>query len=89
MWWYISSIIICYCIFKASIKLCRCLLEKNGRSEKLEQLYEKEKGKTNISLLVICFIPVIRLLFLIIMYWLVFCNDEYFNKIINDKFNQD
>ena len=89
MWWYISSVIIYYCILKASTKLCIYLLEKNGRAGKLKQLYTKEKGKNNISLLVICCIPVIRLLFLILMYWLVFCDDEFFNKIINDKFNQD
>lgn len=87
MWWYLSSVIIYYCILEASMKLCVWLLNKNGRAEKIKQLYKKEGN--SISSLIICCIPIIRLLVLIMLYWLVFCDDKYFNKIINDNFNKD
>ena len=83
MWTYITSIIAYYVILKSSIKIGKIFLENNGRLDKIHKINEKNKTERP-SELVVALIPVFRLIAVLSIYYICFCSDEQFNKIIKD-----
>ena len=77
---YLMSITIFYIILKATEYICRKILKEKGRLEKVPELKE---NSTNISTLIISCIPIFRILVVIAMFYMCFCNDEDFEDFIN------
>lgn len=81
MWNYLMSIIIFYIIIKASISISKIFLDSKGRLEKIIKYNEKNKGLQT-SILIISCVPIFRLIVVITIYYICFCNDKQFNEIL-------
>ncbi len=78
---YFISILIFYIILKASVKIAIVFLNNKGRLEKTKN-YNSVKKPRSISLLIIACVPILRSIFILAIYFICFCNEENFNKII-------
>ena len=78
---YIISIIIFYIILKASISICKIILDNNGRLEKMKAL-DKNKNGLKPSILITACVPIFRLIVILIMYYICFCSEEQFNEFM-------
>lgn len=83
MWTYLMSILIYYIILKASIKICKVILNNNGRLEKIKKYNKSEKTLTPSILITAC-VPIFRLIVVLIMYYICFCSEKQFNEIIKE-----
>lgn len=81
MWNYLMSILIFYIILKASIVIEKVILNNNGRLEKLKAL---NKNNEKASILLTACIPIFRLIVVITMYYICFCNEKQFEEIIKE-----
>lgn len=84
MWNYLMSILIFYIIIKASISIVKVFLDGNGRLEKIIIFNDKNKGP-KLSILVASCIPFFRLIVVFVIYYICFCSEEEFNKIIKKE----
>ncbi len=80
MWNYLMSIIIFYIIIKASISISKIFLDSKGRLEKIIK-YNEENNRVQASILATSCVPILRLIVVIAIYHLCFCNDKQFNEI--------
>lgn len=84
MWNYLMSVLIFYVIINSSIKIAKVFLDGRGRLEKIKKFNEENK-KLSVSMLVICCIPVFRLIVVITIFYICFCNDKRFNEIFRGE----
>lgn len=84
MWDYLMSVLIYYVIINSSIKIAKVFLDGRGRLEKIKKFNEENKGLL-VSILVICCVPIFRLIIVISIFYICFCNDKQFNEIFEDK----
>lgn len=80
MWQYITSIIIFYIIIKASISIGKIFLKSKGRLEKI-RAFNKD-NKLTPSILITACVPLFRLIVVISIYYICFCDEEEFEKFI-------
>lgn len=78
MWNYLMSVLIYVIVIKSSIYIGKFLL-KNGR---LKKIREFNKGGEAPSVLITSCIPIFRLIIVIGIFYICFCSDEQFEKII-------
>lgn len=84
MWNYLMSILIFYIIIKASIEIAKVFLDGKGRLEKIKTFKEENK-RLPVSIWITCCVPVFRLIIVITIFYICFCNDKQFNEIFEDK----
>lgn len=84
MWNYLMSVLIYYVILKASVKIAKTFLEDNGRLKKIRNVNKKNNAEKP-SELVVSLIPIFRVIVLVSVYYICFCSDEQFKKIIEEK----
>ena len=87
MWNYLMSVLIYYVILKASVKIAKTFLEDNGRLKKIRNVNKKNNAEKP-SELVVSLIPIFRVIVLVSVYYICFCSDEQFNKIIEENNNK-
>ena len=87
MWNYLMSVLIYYVILKASVKIAKTFLEDNGRLKKIRNVNKKNNAEKP-SELVVSLIPIFRVIVLVSVYYICFCRDEQFNKIIEENNNK-
>ena len=83
MFKYITSVIIFYIVLKASISICKVILNNNGRLEKINSFNKIRKGITPSILITAC-IPIFRLIVVLTMYYICFCSEKQFNEIFEE-----
>lgn len=77
---YLISIIIFSIVIKASLSIAKGFLEDKGRLEKIK-IYNKN-NKSKPSIVITACVPVFRLLVVVSIFYLCFCDDERFEKIL-------
>lgn len=80
MWEYLISIIIFSIIIKASLSVAKGFLEDKGRLEKIKNHNKNNKSKP--SIIITACVPVFRLIVVISIFYLCFCDDKSFEKIL-------
>ena len=81
MWNYLMSILIFYIILKASVSIGKVFLDSKGRLEKLKAL---NKNNETASIFLTACVPIFRLIVVIVMYYICFCNEKQFEEIIKE-----
>lgn len=77
---YITSVIIFYIIIKASISIGKIFLDNNGRLEKIRAV--NKNNKLTPSILITACVPFFRLIVVVLIYYICFCDEEQFKRII-------
>lgn len=78
---YLMSVLIFYIILKASVLIGKVFLNSKGRLERLKALNQNNEKA---SIFLTACIPIFRLIVVITMYYICFCNEKNFEEIIKE-----